>query len=109
MTKWLLVAVLLAMGARNVHAEKLASSWTPPTLNADGSVLTNLSGYRVEWGECTTKGAWGTYQAGINVGAPAVSTPIYPTGLTWVCVRVYSINTDNILSLTPSYATHWIQ
>ena len=85
-------------------AAKLRVTWTAPTQNVDGSALTDLTGYRVEWGSCNADGSFGTYQAGINVTAPATSTWIYPTGLSPVCARVYSIATGNVLS-APAYAS----
>lgn len=96
-----LVAVLVPLFA---FAAKLKVTWIAPTQNNDGSPLTNLTGYRVEWGSCNADGSFGVYQAGINVIAPATSTWIYPTGLTTVCARLYSINSANALS-APAYAS----
>ena len=41
-------------------------SWMPPTQNADGSPLTNLSGYKVYWG--TTKGSYSNSVTLSNAG-----------------------------------------
>lgn len=106
----LLVLIILTVigavfAAPRVHAAKLIVHWTPPTANSDGSKLTNLTGYRIEWGSCTSAGAFGTYQAGVNVGATAVSSPVYPTGLNPVCFRIWSIAAGNVLSAQPAYAS----
>lgn len=85
-------------------AAKIRVTWVAPTQNNDGSPLTNLIGYRIEWGSCTANGAFGTFQAGINVAAPATSAWIYPTALNPVCARVYSIASGNVLS-APAYAS----
>jgi len=107
----LLVLIILAvMGAvfaapRRAHAAKFTVTWTAPTLNDDGSKLTNLTGYRLEWGSCTAAGAFGVYQAGINVGATVTSAPVYPTGLNPVCFRIWSIASGNVLSAVPAYTS----
>lgn len=96
-----LVAVLLPFLA---FAAKVKVTWIAPTQNSDGSLLADLTGYRVEWGSCNANGSFGAYQAGINVIAPTTSTWIYPTGLTTVCARLYSINSANVLS-APAFAS----
>jgi hypothetical protein len=96
--------LLLAIAIPYAFAAKLPVKWVAPTQNTDGSPLTNLAGYRIEWGSCTAGRAFGTYQAGINVAAPATSAWIYPTGLNPVCVRIYTMTTTNVLS-APAYAS----
>jgi hypothetical protein len=94
----------IALGvSRPAHAAKVRVTWTAPTQNQDGSALTDLTGYRVEWGSCKADGTFGTYQAGINVGK-VTATYIYPTGLKPVCARLYAINSKNVLSV-PAYAS----
>jgi hypothetical protein len=44
-------------------------SWTPPTLNSDGSPLTNLAGYRVYWGP-----AAGTYTSSVTLNNAGLSS-----------------------------------
>jgi hypothetical protein len=104
----LIIAVLttsILVGApRKAHAAKVRVTWIAPTQNTDGTPLTDLTGYRVEWGSCKADGTFGTYQAGINVGATASATWVYPTGLNPVCVRLYAINSKNVLSV-PAYAS----
>ena len=98
------LVVLLFGLIHSAHAAKMSVTWIPPTKNTDGSPLTNLTGYRVEWGSCNADGSFGVYQAGINVAAPATATWIYPTGINPVCARLYSINANNVLS-APAYAS----
>ncbi|MGB5579259.1 MAG: putative Ig domain-containing protein [Woeseia sp.] len=43
-------------------------SWTPPTLNTDGSVLTDLAGYRIYYGPSS-----GSYSQSITVDNPGVT------------------------------------
>jgi hypothetical protein len=43
-------------------------SWVPPTLNVNGSPLTNLAGYRIYWGT-----SQGTYPSSVTIDNPAVS------------------------------------
>jgi hypothetical protein len=109
----LLVAIILVLSAgivvgmsRPAYAAKQRVVWTPPTQNSDGTPLTDLTGYRIEWGTCTSTGAFGTYQAGMNVvGASVTSAWIYPTGMKGtVCVRIFSINSKNVTSV-PAYAS----
>lgn len=80
------------------QAAKMTASWTPPTQNTDGSPLTDLASYRIEWGSCTTMGAFDVTQASIIVNAPATSAAIYPTQLNPVCVRVFTRNTAGVES-----------
>jgi hypothetical protein len=101
---FLLVTALLCV-ALPAHAAKLHVSWQPVTTNTDGTPITNLSGYRVEWGSCNADGSFGVYQAGINVGASVTSTYIYPTGLNPVCAHVYALNADNELSSASNTAS----
>jgi hypothetical protein len=89
---------VLAVASVPAYAAKMHVTWTPPTQNTDGTPLTDLTGYRIEWGSCNADGSFGTYQAGINVISTATAAWIYPTGLNPVCVRAFSINSANLLS-----------
>lgn len=95
--KSLLIAAICLLASPS-WAAKMFVHWTAPTQNTDGSVLTDLTGYRVEWGSCGPNGVFGTYQAGLNVPASVTRTAIYPTGLTTFCARVFAINSANVLS-----------
>ena len=45
-------AVLLALGAlSSAHAGEASLTWIAPTRNCDGTVLTNLAGYQLQWGQ----------------------------------------------------------
>lgn len=46
-----------------------ALSWQPPTLNVDGSPLTNLAGYRVYWGTSP-----GSYPSSVTLNNPGITT-----------------------------------
>lgn len=62
----------LAPFSITVDAVSLGSvslSWTPPTENEDGSVLTDLAGYRLYWG--TTPGV---YTDSVTINNPSIST-----------------------------------
>ena len=97
-----IIAVLVTapfFAPRPAWAAKMRVSWIAPVTNNDGTPLTDLTGYRVEWGSCNADGSFGTYQAGINVTDPkATSAWIYPTGLKTVCAHVFAINSQNALS-----------
>lgn len=103
----LIIAILAAapfFAPIRAHAAKMLVSWTPPTQNTDGSPLTDLTSYRVEWGSCGPNGAFGTLQSSITVGATITSTWIYPTGLNPVCVRAYAINAQKMVSAPSAVA-----
>lgn len=89
---------LLFLVAPLAHAAKMFVHWTAPTLNTDGSPLTDLTAYRVEWGSCNPDGTFGKYQSGVNVPATITRTAIYPAGLSLVCARVFAINSAGVLS-----------
>lgn len=52
----------VALGAMTLN-------WTPPTLNEDGSALTDLAGYRIYYGTSP-----GTYSQQVTIDNPSVST-----------------------------------
>lgn len=88
------------------YGAKMHVRWVAPTQNSDGTPLTNLAGYRIEWGSCNADGSFGTYQAGLNVTNPAATDAwIYPTGLKLVCARMFSIRADNVLSVASNTAS----
>lgn len=97
----LFLALLLAGLAQ---AAKITVTWANPTLNTDGSALTDLAHVRVEWGSCAGD-AFDTVQASIQVAAPATTTPIYPTGLSTVCVRAFAVNSAGIESDSSNVAS----
>jgi hypothetical protein len=93
------LVVLLFGLIHSARAAKMSVTWIPPTKNSDGSPLTNLSYYRIEWGSCNADGSFNAYQAGINIAAPASSGYIYPTGLSPVCAHVFAINSSGGISV----------
>src|SRR5437016_460261 len=97
LTRWALytLAALTIAAFQDAHAAKMWVSWVASTENIDGSPLTDLKGYRVEWGSCNPDGTFGVFQAGVSVGPAVTRTVIYPTNLSPVCARVYAINAQN--------------
>lgn len=95
---------LFLFAASVSHAAKVPVSWTPPTLNTNGSVLTDLAGYRLEWGTCNGS-LFGTLQAGINVPASATSAFAYPTGIKRACFRVFAVNSKSVSSDSSNVAS----
>jgi hypothetical protein len=95
--------VLLAV-IRDAHAAKLLVTWTVPTKNTDGTPLTDIAWYRLEWGTCNPDGSNFAFQSGYNVPASATQAWIYPVGLTTVCARIFTVNSKQVLS-APAYAT----
>lgn len=99
----LLVTILVALiFVSMAYAAKVPVSWSSPTQNTDGSPLTDLSSYRIEWGTCNGD-FFGVPQASITVPASLTRGAAYPTGLNPVCIRVYAINTAGVSS-APSNA-----
>lgn len=47
----LTIPISLLLFSAGVAAKDVIVCWSPPTLNTDGSVLTDLRGFRVEWGK----------------------------------------------------------
>lgn len=104
----LIIATLVTailFGARNAQAAKLFVTWVAPTQNTDSTPLTDLTGFRVEWGSCKADGSFGTFQAGVNVAAGVTRTAIYPTNLAVVCAHVFAINSKNVLSAPSNTAS----
>ena len=70
-------------------------SWTPPTENTDGSVLTNLAGYKIYYG--TTSGE---YNVVITLDNPSLSEYLVenlPTGYTYYFV-ITAFNSSGVES-----------
>mgnify|MGYP001593548329 CR=1 FL=1 len=67
MKKWLVGIAILIAGSVLVYAlpyqPKTTLTWTAPTINTDGTPLTDLSGYKLYWGTVS-----GTYTGSKDVG-----------------------------------------
>lgn len=102
-----LLCGLLFLYCGIVNAAKVQVSLTTPSQNEDGSSLTNLAAIVVEWGSCNGNN-FGTRQAGMTIAETRtnyrLSTSIYPTGLTKVCVRAFAINTEQVSSVSSNTA-----
>lgn len=91
-------ALLFLFGGHVAYAAKMHVHWTAPTTNNDGSPLTDLAGFRVEWGSCGPNGTFGKFQAGETVGPTITDAWIYPTNLSPVCARVFAFNSQKAFS-----------
>jgi hypothetical protein len=98
-----LCTAIFVGAAYPVYAAKLFVGWTAPVQNSDGTPLTDLTGYRIEWGSCTASHTVSTVQGGINAAATATRSPIYPTNLNPVCVQIFAVNSAGVMS-APVYA-----
>lgn len=75
-------------------------TWTPPLTNTDGSALTNLSGYRIEYGSCSGS-LFGTKAGEWTQIAPASSSLSPNLAAGTYCFRVYarsSASTESVAS-----------
>lgn len=84
-----------------VSAGSISLSWTAPTTNADGSPLSDLSGYRVYYGTAS-----GFYTDSVTINNPGtLSTTIsnLPADTYYVVVRAFnSMNTESQASVEVS-------
>lgn len=71
--------------------------WTPPTQNTDGTPLTDLAGYRIEWGTCNGN-AFGSLVGFREAAAGADSAAIVTSGMPEVCIRAFAINKAGVSS-----------
>jgi hypothetical protein len=88
-------------GSINMQAAALSTvgssatlTWQPPTMNMDGTPLTNLSAFKIYWG--TTQGSYPYSTKIANVGARSHTVPGLTTGK-WYFV-VTALNADGIES-----------
>ena len=80
-------------------------SWTPPTMNTDGSALTNLTGYRVAYGRSSTDLSQSATVNGVGVTTYTVES--LATGAWYFAV--HAVNSDGIESDISNVATKTIQ
>ena len=80
-------------------------SWTAPTTNTDGSALTNLTGFRVAYGQSSTN-----LDQSATVSNPSISTYTINslTSGTWY-FAVYAVNSSGLESDVSNVATKTIQ
>lgn len=90
------------------QAAKVPVSVTTPTENEDGTALTDLASIEIEWGTCNGA-AFGVRQAAVLITYPQVgarlSSFVYPTGLTKVCVRAFAYNSAGAKSDSSNIAS----
>lgn len=101
-SKGLLLLALLTLSS-NAYAALVHVNWTPPTTNTDGSQLTDLSHYIIEWGTCVTNNlgvvtGFGQRRGERRVEAPSSRSPLTVVGLQRVCVRMFAVNTRGVSS-----------
>jgi hypothetical protein len=75
--------------------------WTPPTRNTDGSTLTNLAGYRINYGKTST-----SLTSTVTVASPGVSSYVIEnlsSGTWYFAVKAYTSNgSESTLSTVAS-------
>ena len=52
-------------------ASSVTLSWVPPTLNVDGTTLTNLAGFEIYYGDVS-----GQYAYSVSVGSPSITSAV---------------------------------
>jgi Putative Ig domain len=80
-------------------------SWTPPTQNTDGSALTNLAGYRIQYGPSATM-----LTQSVQVANPGLTTYVLENlapGTYYVAVRAYT--TSGAESVNSNVASKVVQ
>lgn len=95
--------LLVFLFAYNAHAAKIGVTWINATEYEDGSPYIDPAFVQLEWGTCVGA-AFGVAQATIKFAYPATSGYVLPSGLSKVCIRAYSINSQGVMSL-PSNVT----
>jgi hypothetical protein len=90
---------IVSLAPFNINVVAVASgsamlSWTPPTVNTDGSPLTDLTGYRIYWGT-----QQGEYANSVALGTPGLATYVVDqlTPATWHFVMT-SVNGSGVES-----------
>lgn len=91
MKKLLLVLLLVPSLAL---AAKTPVEWVRPQLNTDGTPLTDLAGYRLEWGDCAAK----TFPFSAGATASQTGYTIVSSGIAKLCIRIFAINKQGVES-----------
>jgi hypothetical protein len=93
-------AAALSQAATVQPTSSATLTWQPPTLNTDGSALTDLTGFKVYWG--STQGTYTRSQQISNVAARSYTATGLATG-TWYFV-VSALNSQGVES---PYSNVW--
>lgn len=94
--RWLLVLLLLPNLA---FAAKVPIHWVNPTLNEDGTALTDLAKIVIQWGPCSADGlSLASITQALSIPAPATSTSVTTTGLTKICFIAFAVNAAGQMS-----------
>lgn len=92
-----LVLTIILYGIFNpLYAGEAILSWTPPTTNADGTTLTDLTGYKVYYGTST-----GTYNSILDVGNASTTSVI---NLTEKVTYYFTVTAYNSVGNESSYS-----
>ena len=79
-----LQAFAITVAAAGAAAGSVSLAWTPPTQNADGSTLTDLSGYTIHYG--TTSKSYTQSVALTNVGLTRYQLDSIPSGTIYIAM-----------------------
>ena len=79
-----LQAFAITVAAATATAGSVSLAWTPPTQNADGSTLTDLSGYTIHYG--TTSKSYTQSVALTNVGLTRYQLDSVPSGTIYIAM-----------------------
>ncbi len=84
------------------HAAKVTVSWTNPTLNTDGTPITNLAGIWIDWGTCSGIGVFGHLEGSLFVAATVpgaqMSAALSPSVTTTTCIEAQAEAADGARS-----------
>ena len=94
-----------AIAVADVQLGSATLSWTPPTLNEDGTPITNLRGYRIYYG--TSSANLGTVLDIPNAGIATAVVENLSAGTWYFAVKAY--NTLNVESSLSNIASKTIQ
>ena len=90
-----LLALAFCMAVTPAYAAVLNVSWSHPTSFTDGSplALAQIASTRIEYGDCSAPGVWGTTLGSVTVTAPATTASVTVPGFGDKCVRGYTRST----------------
>ncbi len=79
-----LPAFAIAVAAASATTKSVSVAWTPPTQNADGSTLTDLSGYKIHYG--MTSKNYTQSVAVTNAGLTRYQLDSMPSGMIYIAM-----------------------